>query len=52
MIRDMGKKETGEQGKSNNQEEMFCLWGVGHITCNCRNMENRGEERSIPRRVE
>ena len=27
MIRDMGKKETGEQGKSNNQEEMFCLWG-------------------------
>ena len=28
MIRDMGNKKTGEQGKSNNKEEMFCLQRV------------------------
>ena len=28
MIRDIGKKETGKQGKSNNKEEMFCWQGV------------------------
>ena len=42
MIRDMGKKKTGEQGKSNNKEEMFCLWGVWahHLE-----LQKYGEER-------